>query len=388
MTDQIEMFWKCSTCGTINGGLSKICGDRVVKDGKVTKGSGGCGKPQDREEWFMPEDISVNANLTDEKDISKATCGVDWYCGYCGSTQRRSNGSCAICGGDKETSKEDRNGKFQTQKTRQHKSYELDEVQYEEHSYSSTKTPTKRNILPFAIGGAALLLLIGFIVWLFTPKYVEAKVQSVSWLGTIHVERYSRFPNSGWYAPGNAEDVHIEGQRVHHYDHVLVGSHREPYTESEPCGQNCRSVSVPRSCSSNKNGTARCSGGGTRQECSTRYCSVTHYRSVNDYIDEPRYQMWYSWYEWQWRHNRDVNSSGTDLQPKEPNVIDLCSNCFGREQERKSVSTFSYSCVLKDDDGKLQTYNPGSLQEFQRCTLGRSVRLKFVAGSVSIERWE
>jgi hypothetical protein len=402
--DQIEMWWKCSTCGTINGGLSKKCGERVIKDGKVTKGSGeGCGKPQDREDWFMPDDISVNANLTDAGDIAKAKAGVDWYCGYCGSTQRRTNGECASCGGDKEASKEDRNGKYNAQ------SLEFS-VPAEEHSVIAAhewarerlrETPrhetfppppvkTRRNILPFAIGGLALMLLVWFFVWLFTPRYVEAKVQSVSWLGTVHVERYSRFPDSGWYAPGDAEDVRFEGPRVHHYDHVLVGHHQESYSAREACGQDCRSVSVPRSCRTNKNGSASCSGGGSRRECSTRYCSVTRYRTVNDYRDEPRYQMWYSWYVWRWRHNRDVNSSGTNLLPYEPTGVQIALNtgCLGREQERRSQAEFRYNCTFLGEDGKTQTYEPRSEQEFKRCTPGRRVRLKFTAGSMSIERWE
>jgi hypothetical protein len=392
--DQIEMYWKCSTCGTINGGLSKRCGERVIKDGKVTKSSGeGCGKHQDHEEWFMPEDISMNANLTDEKDIAKATCGVDWYCEYCGSTQRNSNGKCASCGGDKETSKEDRNGKHGSWNpdNKEDLDHYKEEVGYNPRYESiPPKIPMKRNVLPFAIGGAVLVLLIGFIVWLFTPKYLEAKVQSVAWMGTVQVERFVRVYDSGWYSPGDAEDVRFEGPRVHHYDHVLVGSHREPYYERVACGQDCRSVSVPRSCRTNKNGSASCSGGGTRRECSTRYCSETRYRTVNDYREEPRYQVWYSWHVWRWRHNRNVQSFGTDLQPKEPTgiQISLNSSCFGREQERRSENVFSYICVLKDEDGKLQTYEPKSLQEFQRCTAGRSVRLKFVAGSMSVERWE
>lgn len=387
--DQIEMWWECSTCGTINGGLSKKCGERVIKDGKVTKGSGeGCGKPQDREEWFMPDDISVNANLTDAGDIAKAKAGADWYCGYCGSTQRRTNGECASCGGDKEASKEDRNGKYDLKEVIKEARTKLPTQRHE--TFPPPLSPvTKRNILPFAIGGAALVLLVWFFVWLFTPRYVEAKVQSVSWLGTVHVERYSRFPDSGWYAPGDAEDVHLEGSRIHHYDHVLVGSHQVPYIDREPCGQDCRSVSVPRSCRTNKNGSASCSGGGSRRECSTRYCSVTRYRTVNDYRDEPRYQMWYSWYVWRWRHNRDVNSSGTNLEPYEPSGVQLALNTsFGKEQERRSQAEFRYNCTFLGEDGKTQTYEPRSEQEFKRCTPGRRVRLKFIAGSMSVERWE
>ncbi len=394
------MFWKCSTCRTINGGLSKVCGERVIKNGKVTKGSGeGCGKPQDREGWFMPDDISVNANLTDDEDIAKATCGVDWYCGYCGSTQRRSNGECASCGGDKEASKEDRNGKLSDHTFDPPSDDTFERVALPRYESIPPRMPPKKvlpfaipkkNVLPFVIGGTVLVLLIGFIVWLFMPRYADAKVQSVMWTGTVQVERFTRVPDSGWFSPSDAEDIHVEGLRVHHYDHVLIGSHRESYSERVSCGQDCRSVSIPRSCRSNKNGSASCSGGGTRQECSTRYCNETRYRTVNDYRDEPRYQMWYSWYVWRWRHNRDIQSNGTNLQPYEPTGVQIALNsgCIGRQQERRSRAEFKYQCTFLDEDGKTQTYSPSTEQEFKQCTMGRLVRLKFVAGSMQVEMWK
>jgi hypothetical protein len=400
--DQIEMYWKCSACGTVNGGLSKVCGTRVVVRGKVYTDSGqGCGKPQDREEWFMPDDISKNANLVDSEDIAKATCGVDWYCAYCGSTQRKSNGECAVCGGDKESSEEDRNGK-KAKNTSIHKKLLRDtsphketvtsnQPSYSERTlspqYSLPPNQESRNILPFAIGGAILVMLIGFIIWLSTPRYVDAKVQSASWVGTVHVERLIRINDSGWYAPSDAEDIRLEGLRVHHYDHVLYGSHIEPYQVQVTCGQTCRSISVPRFCTSNKNGTASCSGGGSRQECSTKYCSETRNRVVNDYREESRYQMWHSWYVWRWHHNRDVQSSGNNVQVYEPTAdkIALNSNCVDKEQERRSAVEFKYQCTFLGNDGKPLVYEPMTEQEFQQCTMGRLVRFKFAWGSKQVE---
>ncbi len=180
------MYWKCFACGTINGGLSKRCGDRVIKNGKVTKNSGeGCGKHQDREEWFSPEDISVNANLTDANDIAKAEAGVDWFCGYCGSTQRGTNGECVVCGGDKKASKEDREGKYHPH---------LDE--HIKHTINEPKDKSK--FTKFVVGGLFVVPTLLGLFGLLTPRHVDAKVQSVSWTGTVHVERYSRFPDSGW----------------------------------------------------------------------------------------------------------------------------------------------------------------------------------------------
>jgi hypothetical protein len=99
--DHIELWWKCSTCGTVNGGLSKKCGQRVIRNGKVSLNTNdGCGKAQDTEKWFDPIDDSHAAALTNTNHIKQATSGADWKCTYCKSTQRRLDGSCVNCGGE------------------------------------------------------------------------------------------------------------------------------------------------------------------------------------------------------------------------------------------------------------------------------------------------
>jgi hypothetical protein len=369
MTDQIEMYWKCSACGTINGGLSKKCGERVIS-------GSGCGKPLDHQNWFMPKDL--NNNLTDAEHIKQAKEGADWICEYCGSTQRNSLGDCAVCGGDREFSKK-KESKQHHKTLQQHHKTESDQLPL----FKPSKWPI--------IAGTTLsaIILIGILIWAFTPKYIDANVRSVAWVGKVNVERYRKIKEEGWSPSYDAESIRHEGNRVHHHDQVKIGSHKESYVVSVTCGQTCNTVSVPRVCTSNKNGMASCTGGGTRQQCTTKYCNETRYRTVDDYEDVPRYQMWYSWYVWRWRHHRTVQSDGTDLRPYPPTKeqIALNKDCNGKEHERQSNVSYSYECLFTDVEGKRHKYYPITEFDFQQCTSGREANLKLVAGTVSVDEW-
>jgi hypothetical protein len=376
MTDQIEMYWKCSACDTVNGGLSKRCGERVIY-------GSGCGKPLDHKNWFMPEDLSKNLTVADH--IKQAKEGPDWKCEYCGSTQRNSLGDCAVCGGDREFSKK----KQPRTKKKQTSSQSRSQTIRQTIPYRSDLVLFLREFSPTVAGVIlAAIAIIGILIWAFTPKYIDANVKSVAWSGKIDVERYRQIQEEGWDPPYDGENLRQEGSRIHHYDRVKVGSHDESYNVSVACGQNCTSVSVPRVCTPNNNGTASCTGGGLRQECTTKYCDETRYRTVDDYEDVPRYQMWYSWYAWRWRHHRTVRSEGVDLKPYPPtDQIALNEGCIGQEHERHSDVSYSYECLFSDVDGKYRKYYPTTEFGFKQCTSGRKAKLKLVAGNVSIEKW-
>lgn len=407
--DQIEMWWKCSACGTINGGLSKKCGERVIK-------GDGCGKAQERESWFPPDDISSKAALTDETEIRQALAGADWYCGYCGSTQRRLDGECANCGGNRGFATEDRFGK-----TKFYDEYETPsehtEVKAERRHQSTVSSSRKREDRtsrhwpwtgtsrhwPWIAGAGLLVLVVGLIIWLLTPRYVEAEVTAVAWTSTVTVERYQVIKEEGWDTPSDGFNVKNHGSRVHHYERVQVGSHQESYVERVACGQDCQTVSVPevctttpRSCTPNGNGTMSCSGGdrvcsggGTRQQCSTRYCNETRYRTVADYENQPRYRNWYSWNVWRWMENRKVVRRGSDMNPKPPESAEIALNvgCVGGEKERTNtgweyINVFTYSI---GKNTKTWTYKPKSENEYKLYPIGTVRTLKITGVGTSIK---
>lgn len=373
MNDQIEMIWRCKACGTQNGGLSKKCGERVYRNGEfLTRTSEGCGKALENEEWFFPKDISSRAKITDETHLDYARRGPDWYCGYCGSSQRRGDGACASCGGDPGFSKKDRGARSRRN---------------ESPSTSRTQTagPFRRPSAPpdfrssfhkkaWAIVGIVGAVIVGLLVFLLWPRKVDATVTSVRWVSTVEVARYQVVHNSGWDTPVDAFDIHDEGRRIHHYNRVQTGSRQKCQTIPKTC------TTTPRLGTSNKNGTASysgghrvCSGGG--QTC----------KSTPIYRKDPVYRIWYSWNEWVWRHNRTVKRSGRDLKPLSPTKESVALNigCHGKERERQKT-TWSYQTTFTDPEGESYKHEPETLKEFQSLRLGMKRRLRVTAGSVEV----
>ncbi|RTL06374.1 hypothetical protein EKK58_05335 [Candidatus Dependentiae bacterium] len=206
------------------------------------------------------------------------------------------------------------------------------------------------------------------------------------------VERKSVYPFEGYSPADGAFDIQELGQRIHHYDHVKVGSHRESYPERYSCGETCTTTprvctSIPRSCTSNKNGTARCSGGGERcsggsRSCSTKYCTRTAYRTVDDYEDQPRYRQYYTWKAWTWKHHRDIPLSGTDNQPRWPTEDELRPRDTLRagEEERTSNHEVLFKVTFAASKDTF-VHEPDSEREFRGFSIGSKYRLTMSVAS-------
>jgi len=358
--DQIEMLWKCDVCHTINGGLSKTCN--------------GCGKALENEEWFMPDDISVNANLTKPEDIDKALRGEDWHCPSCKSSQRRGDGECANCG-NKETNTiklliPDQLPKKITYTSR----YELDEPDY----YNS---PFYKKPIVWII--SSIICITSLVIFLLWPRTVESIVIGSNWTSTVTVERNKIIRDEGWDVPGDAISFNNDGNRIHHYDKVQVGTHQVPYSQSYVCGETC--TISPRRCTKNNNGTASCSGG--TKSCRDKYCTRTAYRTDPVYENIPRYRNWYSWRVRRWRFDRTVTSTGSDFAPKLPENINLNSNMTDGDQERSSVE-WKYIVIFKNKKEEKERFNyqPNSESAFSSFHIGDTHTLKVSSVGVSIEK--
>ena len=377
---QIELVWKCTSCGHKSLGRYTVCQ--------------GCGNPKDgREEYEMPADPAAVASVTDPELLALAKGGENWRCAYCGSDQRRRDGACANCGA----------GRPDAEKT-------------EAPAIVAQPVPARRPPRA-ALGLAALLvglLLFGACVAGFAarrsrapydaavavsmpqpPEYtdVPVRVARVSWEVAIVVERYELLAADGFDVPPGAVDVRSAGPRVHHYDDVLDhfdteydlvtvpdGYDFQTYTERVACGQDCRSTpqTCRQQCTSNRNGFATCrdvcSGGG--QSCTTRYCSESRTRQVPRvrterrprqvprYRKEPRYAPSFTWRAWGWRQDRVLRADGANLDVKWPTDAEVAlrpdAGAGEAERERR---TERYTVVFVDDAGTSYTYAPGGPAE-------------------------
>lgn len=247
---------------------------------------------------------------------------------------------------------------------------------YEDEPLPSFKKPWVR--MPSTVQaavGAVSILLIFFLWFLFRTRDVDTQVRAVAWTRVVHVERWAIHHHDGWGAPSDGFHVRDLGPRVHHYDHVLVGSHPESYTDREACGSDCVDVAptcytTSRSCTSNKNGTANCSGGdrvcsGGGRRCTTRYCNVSKTRTVNDYQDQPRLRNYYDWDVREWAPQRDVRTAGATTECFWPTdeAIQIGKNLGEGEKERESGRDATYTVRLGWQD-ETKEFSPQSEQEF------------------------
>lgn len=395
---QIEMLWRCRVCmeHRVNRGLAKHCSN--------------CGHPKDdQDEEMFPEDISEANALTGE-DKRKALAGEDWKCKFCSSLQSALNKCCTECGADMETgarvwltkelsiTQDVETGKksaVKARKTKVNKNVstraQKEDILFgvdgdgstAEQGIPETKIRFKSQI-PWhkILIGAAAVSLISLLVWvLFRTKTVDAHVTQTHWEHKVLIDRYQVYNREGWSPEPGAFNIVNEGRRIHHYDHVKTGSHTERYTEKVACGQNCTTPScytTSRTCTSNKNGTANCSGGDRvcpPPSCTTKYCDEPRTRTVDDYEDQPRYQDWYAWSVWDWGYNRTVRHSGETFETDWPSEKEITVPLAVGEKER-SHQEEEYTIVFTEPEGATHEINPKTESEFRQYPIGRVVKLK------------
>jgi len=329
---QIEMTWRCTSCGHQNLGRHMACQ--------------GCGGPKDESEQYeMPSDTASAATVTDPELLRMARAGANWRCRYCGSDQRTLAGTCAQCGAAQGEGR----------------STAVVRPTVEAPVPGLTRaSPLRLGAMVFVCGAVAFLVAVLGLLGVRSPGRVsqraargtpslslpfhfeEASVTGVRWKQTLVVERWQVVPGEGFEEakPADAFDVHPAGQRFHHKERVVVGQDTQTYTETEPdgfqtesyteheaCGQDCtpRPQSCSEKCTPNQNGFASCktvcTGGG--QDCRTKYCdvpktrqvpktkTVTKTRQVPRYGDVDRDAPWHTWKVWVWKVARTAEKTGT-----------------------------------------------------------------------------
>lgn len=363
---QVEMRWRCSACHVENLGRFKGCQS--------------CGKAKEGEPYYDApgtETPTYEQRVTDPALIAQATAGEDWSCRYCGSHQRRDNGTCAECGA----------GQAEAQRPVTYFSNYIADANRAREEVP-TLAPPPPQPAPSALGswlkhywvllvvGAALLSIAGGLYFLLRTRVVTAEVVERTWEHKVHVDRYMVVEGQGFdeQRPGTAFDIVPRGQRYHHTNKVPDGTRREAYTERVACGQTCSKS--PVSCTSNKNGFKTCSGGDER--CTTKYCSETRYREVQKYRDVPVYEEWYSWKNWEWALHRTVTEVGAFEEPSWPSDAKVRLNQgLGQGEKERTRNEARYHVVFQDREKKLHEYTPKDLEEFKRLKKGseRKVRV-------------
>ena len=412
---EIEMLWDCRFCPQKrNRGLHRHCPN--------------CGHPKDDlDREYMPDMVSVEDALSGE-DAALADAGPDWKCKHCGSLQNPLHKCCTECGvpqgqGAKawdakeivatfdptsgvKTSSEQAAVHIDAPSTAPPDLAAADEaVDPADGADAATPTPTLlavhahaqsqsphgrsthraasvRSTVRVMMVAACVPLTCLFLWLLFRTKVHEVRVSSVAWEHKVLIDRYQVWHRDGWDPDTDAFDIHFE-PRIHHYDHVKVGSHQESYAST--CGQKCKTVhgtcsKTPIRCRSNKNGTAKCSGGDRVCSPDTQDCTdipCTKYRTVNDYEDQPRYRSYYDWSVWDWGFNRAVVHAGataTEDWPSDDELIPV--RLADGERERESGRKATHKVSFVDPAGETWDIAPESCREFESYPIGATRKIK------------
>lgn len=321
----------------------------------------------------MPSDTASAPTVQDDRLQRMALAGPNWRCAYCGSDQRKLDGSCQQCGASAAEAIPPRAAPVPTAQL-----------------WARIRRFVRRHKVAVGIA-SALVVIVAIVLWVRREREYGAVVETAHWTQRITVERYTIWHRDGWRQnqPDDAFDVASKGQQIHHYESVLDGYDTQHYTEQVACGQTCRDVPqrCSESCTSNGNGFAtcstRCTGGG--QSCSTKYCSESRTRQVPRYRQEPRYAEAISYRIWDWGAHRTVEAKGTGTTnlrwPTEE--AKLGQGLGEREQEREQRSA-SYDVVLRYDDTKRLTFDV-TLAELEGFAIGTRHELKIKGDRVVVD---
>jgi hypothetical protein len=430
VTYQIEMLWRCHVCKHAgNRGLKRHCSN--------------CGHPKsDKDEEYFPDATKLSPEFALEGEAAeRAKAGPDWKCKYCGSLESSFDKCCTECGVDPVTGGRPWEAVVKTLKFNLNSGSEsvhaamigedvraavpgarvqlrrkpmtkgaalapafAEAVQdavkanesagYRDSARVPDETPpvTKPLIrLPHVAPRIFVAIFVAFVLalglWqIFRTKIVTARVESVHWEHRVLVDRYKVFHRDGFDPEPSAFHVTDLGPRFHHMEHVRTGSHTESYTERVTCGQDCQKQScytTSRSCTSNRNGTATCTGGDRvcpPDICTTRYCDERRTRSVDDYEDQPRYRDYYMWDAWDWGRDRTIRRAGDTLVTAWPTPEECAPSVpLGEGESERSSREETYETTFVSGAGKsrdMYVYTPQSEEDFQRYPVGTERKLK------------
>jgi hypothetical protein len=355
------MTWKCSACEHQNLGRHQRCQK--------------CNDPKDKgEKYEMPADTASAPSVDDDAGLMRlAGAGPNWTCSYCGSHQRKLDGSCQQCGASASEA-------------------EVPVIAPFAPSAWQRRLVAWLRSHKIAVGiGVGVLLVIAIVLWMRRERTYGAVVKDVQWKQIISVERYKIWSREGWRSeqPSAAFDVVSQGQKVHHYDDVPDGYRTEYYTEQVACGQECRDVPERCSerCTSNENGfatcTTSCTGGG--RSCSTKYCSEQRSRQVQKYRKEPRYAESIAYKIWDWGFDRQVQATGSGITGMRwPTEEARIGQNLGDGEKEREVRSAEYDVTLGYDDSERVRFGV-ALEDLPKYAIGTRHELRIKGDRVVVD---
>jgi len=338
-----EGRWDCPTCGTVG-----IPGRQVRCEA--------CGNPRPEGiRFYLPGDAP---EVTDAERLVQARAGADWVCEHCGASARATQDHCPGCGAAR--------GGSPSQRSHE---YEMDEVPREGDGARPLRAPPppppkKRRGWK---GPAALVAVVGALVWWNSPKDVTATISGKEWSRAVEVQEYRTVAEQDWSVPQGGRQTR-SFRAVRDYRRVLdhyetrtrqVSERVQTGTRTYTCGQ----IDMGNGYFQDKT----C----TEPEYETRYHTETYEEPV--YRREPVYDTKYAYEIERWLPRDTVRERGDAArEPIWPTVA-------AGENERAGARMERY--LLRLTDGEGETYEEEvSAEQFDRYRQGQSVQLRMKRG--------
>lgn len=345
-----EGRWDCPTCGS-----QGLLGSQVRCDG--------CGNPRPEGiRFYLPQDAP---EVTDAARLAQASAGADWVCEHCDASARATDTHCPGCGAAR--------GSSPTQQTRE---YGMDEVPRSGgkaqpvRAPAATAPPRKRRGWK---GPAALVAIVGGLVWWNGPREVTATIAAKEWSRAVEVQEYRTVAEEDWSVPQGGRQtrsfraVRDYRQVLDHYETRTrqVSERVQTGTRTYTCGQEDMGNGYFRD--------KTC----TEPEYETRYRTETYEEPV--YRREPVYDTKFAYEIERWLPDDTAWARGDAAKEPAWPAVEIGKN------EREGARVERYVLRLTDGDG--ETYEQEvSAQQFARYRQGQPVTLRMKrSGSGQIE---
>jgi hypothetical protein len=360
----IEGTWNCSSCGK-KGILArhKKCPD--------------CNNPREltgkeSEFDFGGTDArtgkSLREGVTDEKALEMANAGADWFCAYCGASNRGDQPICKNCKAER------------TDDAKALREEEDPGLPPPEPQQAPPPKRTWRTVL-MAVGGSLLFccgstLIYG--IWASWTHDYAGQVVSAEWKRTVFQERFTPVTQEGWRDElrPQAPRMPVNGTgEVAGVQNIRGCSSRQRDTRQVPDGTErvCSKKTRKVACGTEEKCRRRDKGNGFTEEiCEdvTKYCSEPYEDCRNEtrYRTEPVYAQHCSYDTHQWKEVDRREASGSGEQP--PRWPELSAGPTDRlRREEKYAIHIQY----EDKGPKKIVYEPKTEQGYLVWKQGQQV---------------
>lgn len=327
-----EGAWDCPACGRERiPGPQKYCGS--------------CGSPRGEDiKFYLPDDARV---IEDAAEQARAQSGPDWSCQFCGGDNPGFNEFCSGCGSPKDPSK----ARAQV-------------VHPEKKPEPVARPPAKGGgclkacLIAFVV---MLVLIVGPCVFLTGTSDSQATITAKHWQRSIQVEKLVNETDTDWQndVPPGAK-VLKSTRKLRETRQVQTGSTTKTRTVTKQVQTGTRKV---------KTGTKDL-GNGYFEDIYTEE-PVYEDQQVKEsyeeptYRDEPVYDNEVTYQIDRWKSQSKAEASGSDDNPRWPEVAT-------DRTTREGPRTEAYSLSLKAN-GKDYTYEPKSETEYKSYKVDQTV---------------